>query len=164
MDEGDHKGLTFWGASPIIFAITIIYAILIFIIDLLYGAVFKIDFIPNRILIAASIALLCIGIPLYIIVLKVLRASYKRHELITTGCFSICRNPLFAVVIFLLLPGLLLLFYSWILLTIPFFMYIMFKVFISREEHLMEKEFGQDYIKYKNNTPQLFPKLWNYKK
>ncbi len=164
MDEGDHKGLTFWGASPIIFAITIIYAILIFIIDLLYGVVFKIDFIPNRILIAVSIALLCIGIPLYIIVLKVLRASYKRHELITTGCFSICRNPLFAVVIFLLLPGLLLLFYSWILLTIPFFMYIMFKVFISREEHLMEKEFGQDYIKYKNNTPQLFPKLWNYKK
>lgn len=164
MDEGDHKGLTFWGASPIIFAITIIYAILIFIIDLLYGVVFKIDFIPNRILIAVSIALLCIGIPLYIIVLKVLRASYKRHELITTGCFSICRNPLFAVVIFLVLPGLLLLFYSWILLTIPFFMYIMFKVFISREEHLMEKEFGQDYIKYKNNTPQLFPKLWNYKK
>jgi protein-S-isoprenylcysteine O-methyltransferase Ste14 len=164
MYDGDHMRLTFWGASPIIFALTIIYAILIFIIDHLYGSIFEIDFIPNRVSIALSIALLCIGIPLYIMVLKGLRAAYRRYELMTTGCFSICRNPLFAVVIFLVLPGLLLLFDSWILLTIPFFMYIMFKVFISREEHLMEKEFGQDYITYKNNTSQLFPKLWNYKK
>ena len=164
MNDSDHKKLTFWGASPIIFVLTIIYAILIFFIDHLYGSIFEIDFISNRVSIVLAIVMLCIGISLYIAVLKGLKAAYKKHELVKTGFFSICRNPLFAVVIYLLLPGLLLLFDSWILLTIPCFMYVMFKVFINREEHLMEKEFGQDYVAYKNNTSQLFPKLWNYKK
>ena len=42
-------------------------------------------------------------------------------------------------------------------------MYIMFKIFINREEYLMEKEFGQEYIKYKNSTSAIFPKIWEYK-
>ena len=96
--------------------------------------------------------------------LKKIKVAYKKQELITNGVFSICRNPLFALVIFLLLPGIILFFNSWILLTIPCFMYIMFKIFINREEYLMEKEFGQEYIKYKNNTSALFPKVWKYKK
>jgi protein-S-isoprenylcysteine O-methyltransferase Ste14 len=40
----------------------------------------------------------------------------------------------------------------------------MFKIFTNREEYLMEKEFGQDYIKYKNNTSAIFPKIWKYKR
>jgi len=40
-------------------------------------------------------------------------------------------------------------------------MFIMFKIFIRR---LMEKEFGQDYVEYKNNTLAIFPKFWKYKK
>ena len=111
-----------------------------------------------------AIILLCIGIPLYMKTLKVIKAAYKKQELITNGIFSTCRNPLFAVVIFLLLPGIILFFNSWILLTIPCFMYIMFKILIRREEYLMEKEFGQEYIKYKDNTSALFPKVWKYKK
>lgn len=164
MYKSDKKKLTFWGASPIIFIITISYAIPIIFINDSYQSIFEINFIPYKILITLAIFLLCLGIPLYIVTLKVLKAAYKKQELITNGVFSICRNPLFAVVIFLFLPGIILFFNSWLLLTIPCFMYFMFKIFINREEYLIEKEIGQEYIKYKNNTSAIFPKIWKYKK
>ena len=164
MNNGSRHKLTFLGASPIIFVTTIFYAIPIIILNHIFRSVFEFRHIPGNILIGAAIVLLCIGIPFYLTTLKVLKTAYKKRKLITKGIFSICRNPLFAVVIFFLLPGLLLLFDSWLLLTIPCFMYFMFKIFINREEALMEKVFGQEYVAYKNNTPALFPKVWKYKK
>jgi protein-S-isoprenylcysteine O-methyltransferase Ste14 len=164
MNNSDNRKLSFWGASPIIFITTILYTMPVIYINRLLKPAFKINFIPDKILDALAVFLLCIGIPLYILTLKKLKSAYKKQELITNGVFSLCRNPLFAVVIFLLLPGILLFFNSWILLTIPVFMIIMFKIFINREERLMEKEFGQEYIEYKNNTSALFPKVWEYKK
>jgi protein-S-isoprenylcysteine O-methyltransferase Ste14 len=164
MNNRDNQKLTFLGASPIIFMTTILYSIPIIIINHFLNPIFEINFIPYKILIAAAIILLCVGIPLYMTTLKVLKAAYKKQELVTNGIFSICRNPLFAVVIFLFLPGIILFFNSWLLLTIPCFMYFMFKIFINREEYQMEKEFGQKYVKYKNNTSAIFPKLWKYKK
>jgi len=164
MNNSENNKLTFWGSSPIIFIITILYTIPIVIINYFMKPIFEINFIPYSILITLAIFLICIGIPLYIITLKVLKNAYKKQELLTNGIFSICRNPLFAEVIFLILPGILLFFNSWLLLTIPCFMYIMFKIFTNREETLLEKEFGQEYIKYKNNTSAIFPKIWKYKK
>jgi len=158
------KKLTFWGASPIIFLLTIFYTIPAVLINHFFKTAFEIDFIPYKILIIVGILFLCIGVPLYIATVKVLKAAYKKQELVTNGIFSICRNPLFAVVIFLILPGIILFFNSWLLLTIPCFMYVMLKIFITREEHLMEKEFGQDYIDYKKSTPPILPKIWKYNK
>ena len=160
----NEKAMTFWGASPIIFIITISYTIPIIIINHFLKPVFDINFIPRNILITLAIFLLCLGTPLYITTIKVLKTAYKKQGLITKGIFSICRNPLFAVVIFLLLPGTILFFNSWLLLTIPCCMYFMFKIFITREEYLMENKFGQEYINYKNTTSAIFPKIWKYKK
>ena len=164
MNFFESKKLTFWGASPIIFLMTILFAIPIAIVNYFFKSVFEMNFIPNKILMIIAILLLCLGIPSYIITLKILKVAYKKQELITDGVFSLCRNPLFAIVIFLLLPGIILFFNSWFLLTIPCFMYIMVKIFINREEDLMEKEFGQEYINYKKNTSAIFPKIWKYKK
>ena len=164
MNNSDNKKLTFLGASPIIFITTIVYTIPIILINSFFKPIFEIPVIPNKILITLAIILLCIGIPSYIITFKVLKDAYKNQKLITNGIFSICRNPLFAEVIFLILPGIILFFNSWLLLTIPCFMYAMFKKFINREESLMEEIFGQEYIKYKSNTSAIFPKIWKYSK
>ncbi len=162
--NSDNEKLEFKGASPIIFFTTIAYAIPIIVINHFLKPMFALNFIARRVLIAVAILLLCLGIPMYFITLRILIMAYRRQELITNGIFSICRNPLFAVVIFLLLPGILLLFNSWLLLTIPCFAYIMFKLFIGREERLMEKAFRQKYVEYKNNTPALFPKIWKWQR
>ena len=164
MNTSDNNKLTFLGASPIIFITTMAYAIPIIIMNHFFKSLFEIHFIPDNILITFAIFLLCIGIPLYIKTFNILKAAYKKQKLITTGLFSICRNPLFAEVIFLIFPGIILFFRSWLLLTIPCFMYVMFKLFINREESLMEEIFGQEYSEYKINTSAIFPKIWKYKK
>ena len=162
MNNSANAKLTFLGASPIIFIATLAYTIPIIIVNHFFKSIFEIHFITNKILITLAIFLLCVGIPLYIITFKLLKAAYKKQKLITNGIFSICRNPLFAEVIFLIFPGILLFFNSWLLLTIPCFMYLMFKIFINREESLMEEIFGQEYIIYKSNTSSIFPKVWKY--
>lgn len=163
MKSHDLKKLTFWGTSPIIFGLTILFAVPIAIVNYYYKPIFRIGFIPYKALIIIAILLLIAGIPLYIKTIMALKAAHKKQELITNGIFSICRNPLFAVVIFLLLPGILLLFNSWLLLTIPCFMLLMFKIFIIREERLMADEFGQEYTNYKNGTSTIFPEIWKYR-
>lgn len=164
MNKNGNEVLTFWGASPVIFLLTILYAVFVIIMNNFFKPVFEIDFIPDKILITIAVCLLCIGIPLYIATIKILKSAFNKEKLEINGIFSLCRNPLFAVVIFFLLPGIILFFNSWLLLTIPCFMYIMFKIFIKREEHLLAKKFGQEYIEYKNSTSAIFPKIWKFKK
>jgi protein-S-isoprenylcysteine O-methyltransferase Ste14 len=37
--------------------------------------------------------------------------------------------------------------------------YILFKIYIKKEYYDLEKNFGEDYIKYKSETPEFFPLL-----
>jgi protein-S-isoprenylcysteine O-methyltransferase Ste14 len=39
-------------------------------------------------------------------------------------------------------------------------MYFMVKIFINKEEKLLEKKFGKEYIDYKKVTYAIFPKFW----
>lgn len=160
MNKNKLKELTFWGASPMIFLLTILFAIPIVIINYIFKSNFRISFIPYQVLIILAIILLSVGIPCYLYTAKKLKNAYKEQKLITNGIFRFCRNPLFAEVIFLILPGIILFFNSWLLLTIPCFMYFMVKVFINREERLLEKKFGKEYLDYKKVTNTVFPRFW----
>ena len=80
MDNSDNAKLTFLGASPIIFVTTIAYTIPIIIINHFLKPIFEIHFIPNKIIITLAIFLLCVGIPLYLITFKVLKAAYKKKN------------------------------------------------------------------------------------
>jgi protein-S-isoprenylcysteine O-methyltransferase Ste14 len=46
---------------------------------------------------------------------------------------------------------------SWLILTSSIAGYILFKIFIRNEYNELEKFFGEDYIKYRNTTPEFFP-------
>ncbi len=153
------KKLTFWGASPKIFFLTICFAVPVIIINTIFSAYSIIDFIPGIFLLILSIVLLITGIPLYIFTVKKIKSAFKQNILLTGSIFAFCRNPLFAVVIFMILPGIILLFKSWLLLTIPVFMYAVFAKFIKEEEALMAEQFGQAYIDYRNKVPAIFPKF-----
>ncbi|MBN2159422.1 MAG: isoprenylcysteine carboxylmethyltransferase family protein [Spirochaetes bacterium] len=156
--------ITFWGASPIIFIITILLAIPIIIINYFYKTIFEINFISYNKIVILAIILLSIGVPCYIYTVKIIKNAFIEEKLITNNIFSICRNPLFAIVIFFILPGILLFFKSWLLLAIPFVLYLIFKIFISREEKLLEDKFGQDFTNYKKSTPTIFPMVWKFKR
>jgi protein-S-isoprenylcysteine O-methyltransferase Ste14 len=44
-------------------------------------------------------------------------------------------------------------------LTVPFFMYGVFKVMIKEEEEYLEDKFGEAYFEYKRKVGSIFPKI-----
>ena len=113
-----------------------------------------------------GIALLIIGLILYFTTLKLLLKGIKETRLITTGSYSICQNPIYSVYLLILIPSLSLIFNSWLILTSSIVGYILFKIFIISEYKELEKIFGLDYLKYKNETAEFLPcplKKWIYR-
>ncbi len=160
----NEKKMKFEGASPIIFLVTILASIPIIAANYTWKSYFEIQIISRNALMIIAISMLVFGIPLYAATIKKIKKGFKEEKLITKGVFSVCRNPLFAFVIFLLLPVILLFFKSWLLLIIPAVLLISFYLFIGSEEKLLEKKFGKEFLAYKKNTSKIIPLFWEYKK
>lgn len=156
--------MKFVGATGIIFRAAAIASIPIIIANYYWRSFFGIQLVSNKLIIILAIILLGIGIPLYIYTLKTIKGVYHEKKIVTTGVYSICRNPLFAIVIFLILPGILLFFMSWLLLTIPLLLYLCFQKFIEQEELLLASTYGEEYVFYKKHTPRIIPMFWKFKK
>jgi protein-S-isoprenylcysteine O-methyltransferase Ste14 len=105
----------------------------------------------------AGIVLLIIGLIFYFSTVRFLLKGLKETKLMTKGPYSLCQNPLYASLILLVIPALSLILNSWLILTASFVGYFLFKSFINREYSELEKFFGEDYLKYKSETPEFFP-------
>jgi protein-S-isoprenylcysteine O-methyltransferase Ste14 len=102
----------------------------------------------------AGFVVLAVAIICYAATVRSLLQGLKANKLMTTGAFRYSQNPLYAVMILLLIPGLALVLNSWIVLTASFLAYIIFKKTIHTEYEEMERIFGQDYLNYKKRTPE----------
>jgi protein-S-isoprenylcysteine O-methyltransferase Ste14 len=107
----------------------------------------------------SGIVLMLIGLVFYFATVRLLLMGLKESRLITSGPYRICRNPLYASLVLLIIPALSLILNSWLVLTSSIVGYILFKLFIVSENKELEKFFGEDYLKYKKETPEFFPLL-----
>ncbi|UCG10165.1 MAG: isoprenylcysteine carboxylmethyltransferase family protein [Dehalococcoidia bacterium] len=81
-------------------------------------------------------------------------------RLVTGGIYSRVRNPMvLGWIIMLIGVGLLLNSISLIFILTPLFMLLNFVYLKTIEEKEMEKKFGEEYLKYKQNVPMFFPRL-----
>lgn len=92
--------------------------------------------------------------------------SQKSEELVTTGIYSVVRNPMY-LGSFTLGAGFVLTAWPWWAL-IPFaiLFYMRFNLQMTKEEEFLKQNFGQRYIDYANRVPRIFPKIervWNIK-
>lgn len=74
------------------------------------------------------------------------------NAIVTISVYSYTRNPMYLSMVILLIAFALLFGALWILLLIPFFMFVMQKGVIEREETYLENKFGDEYIRYKNRV------------
>jgi len=81
-------------------------------------------------------------------------------QLVTAGPYAYTRNPMLTGV-FSLLFGFGVFFGSLSLIFVftPLFIYINYWELKSIEEPELEKRLGEDYVKYRKNTPMFFPNL-----
>jgi len=107
-----------------------------------------------------GIILMIFGFGLYFSTARLLLIGLKERRLVTTGAYSLCQNPLYASIMLFIIPALSFILNSWLVLTASVAGYVLVRIFIKNEYKELEKFFGKDYLKYKNETPEFFPFPW----
>jgi protein-S-isoprenylcysteine O-methyltransferase Ste14 len=88
--------------------------------------------------------------------LKVEKA-FREHRLETSGVFRLSRNPLYAAFIVFIIPGASLVSNNLLVLAASPAMFAVFKLRIGKEEEYLLREFGDDFLEYEREVPQLVP-------
>jgi protein-S-isoprenylcysteine O-methyltransferase Ste14 len=159
-----EKKMSLMGIGPKLFLVTILYVIILIFLNNRILPGLRIIFVPYHFLLYTGIFLILTGLTMLIpsgLALSKLKTS---EVLYTKGVFSICRHPLYSAWIVFIIPGVTLMTASWLMLSIPLFMYIFFRIFIREEETYLANTFGEQYKAYKNKTGLLFPRFWKYQK
>ena len=136
------------GAAPKIAIPTFIYLIITIFIDYQTKPLFQITESSYSTLIIIGILLMLMGIALVVTVARKLLKSFKTNILMTDGVYKIFRNPMYAAYLIFIIPGICLLFNSWLALTTLILNYIFLQIFIKEEYRYLEETFGEEYESY----------------
>lgn len=136
------------GVAPLIAVPTLLYLVLTIIITSITGTMFKIAQSGLTIVYAIGAVLILIGILMVISCGRKLLRSFSNGLLMTDGLYRIFRNPMYAAYLLFVIPGVCLLFNSWLALTTVIINYILFSVLIKREHRNLREKFGSEYEDY----------------
>ncbi|MHC1775809.1 MAG: isoprenylcysteine carboxylmethyltransferase family protein [Lentimicrobium sp.] len=151
------KKLSFLGIGPKIARIAIPYLLVTILLSIFYNETFVYSLLHARSLFITGIVLMAAGLIFYLITVRLLLTGLRQTRLITTGTYYCCQNPLYAGLIMMIIPALSLLMNSWLVLTTSFIAYYVFSRQIRSEYEEMKLFFGDDYLKYRNETPEFLP-------
>ncbi len=107
----------------------------------------------DKTLMTAGIALIAVGFSLNLIAAFSMIKAHKENRLATGGLYAIFRDPMYVLQIFLTLPGLFLLFNSYLVLLGVIPAYLGYRVFVREEHSYLEKHFGEEYTRYLKKVP-----------
>ena len=104
-----------------------------------------------------------VGVVVFITAVIAMRDSWRagvskseKTELVTSGIFSISRNPAF-LGFDLVYLGILLMFFNWGLFAVSIFAALMFHLqIVNVEEDFLLESFGEDYLNYRKKVKNLF--------
>ncbi len=86
-----------------------------------------------------------------------LMTGFSKGKLVTTGAYSVVRNPLYASVTFFVLPAIALVTLTWVYFVTSVFLYAGVMVFIGEEERQLAQAFGKEYEDYVARVDRLIP-------
>jgi protein-S-isoprenylcysteine O-methyltransferase Ste14 len=102
----------------------------------------------SRSLLAPGIALAATGFSLNLIAAVSMLKADREQRLATGGLYHLFRDPMYALQIFITLPGLFLLSNSWLVLAGVTPAYMAYRVFVREEHRFLEDRFGKEYREY----------------
>jgi len=157
----NESQVSFFGIGPIMTLYSLPFIIIFSILNAFFYSIFQIP-IHYIWLLLIGILLTIIGLYIYIKSVKVVKNAYNSSRLTIEGFYGHMRHPMYGAVILFILPGIVFLLNSWILFFIPLTFYIMFRIFIKREEIYCLEKFGEKYSHYKHKVYAILPKLKKY--
>jgi len=152
------KQMTDRGVGPIFTIISGIYTAIIFIIHFVWLPHLSLP-LPRLISLIIGIFLVIIGLPIFILPGIVIDKYFNEGKLATEGVYAYLRHPIYGSWIVFIMPGIVFIIDSLLGLTIPFFMYFVFRILIVEEENYLEEKFGDEYFEYQKKVGSIFPKL-----
>jgi len=106
-----------------------------------------------------GIGLIIAGVAILVIALVQVHSAFSSRRLVTSGVYAYMRDPVYAVWILFIVPGLILIMGMLLLTIAPFLMYLLLKALIGREEAYMELTFGKEYLDYKSQVNSVIPRF-----
>jgi protein-S-isoprenylcysteine O-methyltransferase Ste14 len=103
-------------------------------------------------LLIAGIVLVAVGFSLNIAAAISMLKAHREDRLATNGLYHLFRDPMYVLQIFITLPGLFLLFNSWLVLAGVIPAYIAYREFVREEHSYLENRFGEAYREYMANV------------
>jgi hydroxyacylglutathione hydrolase len=158
------KEMTIWGVGPKFTFLSVLYLILVLVAHYVWYPLFVIQGIPYAVFVVAGLLLMAVGIPIWVTASKTVDRAFEEGVLATQGVYALCRHPTYGNAIFFTIPGVLMFFQSWLLLTVPVAMYIIFRLFIGEEEDYLRQKHGPAYLEYEKEVNAVFPKVWKLRR
>lgn len=109
----------------------------------------------------AGIFMIILGIYLWIqaVIIQKINKKVSEKKLITTGVYSIVRNPVYSAFTFIF-TGLLLFTTNYILLILPFVFWAILTILMKNtEEKWLKNEFGEEYEIYLKKVNRVIPRI-----
>lgn len=147
----------YFGVGPRIARVLLPWLAATILISLFYPTLFTFPASFQPWLLIFGAVWLLPGVIFYAISGKMMTKAVKEGRLITSGPYRYSRNPLYAMVILNIIPGIGLMMNSWLVLTTTIAGYLVFKRCIRGEYEEMSALFGETYRDYSHRTPEFFP-------
>ncbi|MGD8538507.1 MAG: isoprenylcysteine carboxylmethyltransferase family protein [Candidatus Aminicenantes bacterium] len=158
MFKQSKKRMTLIGVGLKFALISVVYTIIIINLHFMWTPHLSFP-IPRLLTLVLGVLLLIIGTPIYLTAGLTIHKYFHDGKLATTGIYAYFRHPIYGAWIVFIMPGIVLLLNSLIGLSIPIFMYVLFRILIVKEDKYLEERFGEEFIDYKNRVGEIFPKL-----
>jgi protein-S-isoprenylcysteine O-methyltransferase Ste14 len=120
-------------------------------VSFLFQPFFRITEDYHRLAIGA-VVMIVVGFALNLVAAFEMLRAYGKGQLATGGFYALFLNPMYTFQILITVPGLFLLFNSWLVIISLIPTFIAFKVFVKEEEKCLEDKFGDQYREYRKKV------------
>ena len=159
----NDKILSTYGVGPI-YVVSILILTIIGLILNQFNVGIKVDYL-NKVLIFLGIILIILGLVLWIsaVMFSKIKRKITEGKLITTGVYSVVRNPIYSAFLFIF-TGILLFTNNLYLLIFPIFFYLLLTFLLKRtEEKWLIEKFKDEYKIYLKKVNRVIPNIFKYK-
>ena len=138
------------GAGDKIIGFTLPFALAGIILNVLYPQWFIMNTGLTGIIIGS--VLLVLGVPFWLISVVQMLKYVPQNKLITKGPFGVVLHPIYTSVALLIIPGLTLVFDTWVGFLIGVILYSISRIFRGQEDKKLEELFTKEYDIYRSKV------------
>ena len=138
------------GSGDRIMTLTLPFIVVGIVANILWPSIFALGFGQGGVI--AGIIILVIGVPVWLSGVALVLTHVPRKKLITTGPFAVLLHPMYTAVSLLVIPGLGLLFDTWVGFFIGVALYVFARIFSRAEDQMLAKVFPKEYPDYRKRV------------